>query len=313
MPLILLLIVSVVTSLLVFLAARRYPAPRGGAPTASVAVAETIGRTVAEHTPTRSRLSRRLDPSAATGLALTLALAVVIGGGVLLALVAYLVRSNRQLRHLDRSVAQWGNDHASTLSTHGLNLVTDLAATRTVVVLAVLVAIVELVRTRSRWIVPYLIVVLVGESLLTLAVKDLAHRVRPTLNPLAATLGPSFPSGHSATAAAFFAAVALLFGRGRRPGIRPLLAGVAAGLAVAVALSRVLLDVHWLSDVIAGLALGWAWFCICSVAFGGRLLRFDAAVESAARAADVPLTHDPGRANPEGTRPLPTPSSQTRS
>ena len=42
-----------------------------------------------------------------------------------------------------------------------------------------------------------------------------------------------------------------------------------------------LLDVHWLSDVIAGLALGWAWFAVCSVAFGGRILRFGAAVERA--------------------------------
>ena len=39
-----------------------------------------------------------------------------------------------------------------------------------------------------------------------------------------------------------------------------------------VAGSRVLLDVHWLSDVIAGLALGSAWFSVCVVAFGGRLL-----------------------------------------
>jgi undecaprenyl-diphosphatase len=66
--------------------------------------------------------------------------------------------------------------------------------------------------------------------------------------------------------------------------VRALLAGVAVGLAVAVAASRVLLDVHWLTDVIAGLALGWAWFSVCSIAFGGRLLRFGAGAEIAARA-----------------------------
>jgi undecaprenyl-diphosphatase len=52
-----------------------------------------------------------------------------------------------------------------------------------------------------------------------------------------------------------------------------------------VAGSRVLLDVHWLSDVIAGLALGSAWFSVCVVAFGGRLLEFGAAAEQAARVA----------------------------
>jgi undecaprenyl-diphosphatase len=52
------------------------------------------------------------------------------------------------------------------------------------------------------------------------------------------------------------------------------------GLAVAVGATRVLLGVHWLSDVIAGLALGWAWFAVCAIAFGGRLLRFGATAEA---------------------------------
>ncbi len=288
MPLILLLILSFVAGVLSLLAARRYPASKMKAPTAR-AVAETIGHSVAKHSSLRRRLNRRLDPVAATGLALTVALVVVIGGGLLLAILAYLVRSNSQLVHLDRSVAKWGNDHAGSLSTHGLNLVTDLAGRYTVVVLAVVLAIVEYRRAPSRWIVPFLVVVLAGEGLLTVAVKDLAHRVRPSFNPAAATLGPSFPSGHSATAAAFYAAAALLIGRRRGHNARSLLAGIAAGLAVAVASSRVLLDVHWVSDVIAGLALGWAWFAVCSIAFGGRLLRFGAAVERAAAAADVTL------------------------
>jgi undecaprenyl-diphosphatase len=60
-----------------------------------------------------------------------------------------------------------------------------------------------------------------------------------------------------------------------------LLAAGAVGVAVAVASSRVLLDVHWVSDVVAGVALGWAWFALCAIAFGGRLLRFGAPAEQA--------------------------------
>ena len=48
---------------------------------------------------------------------------------------------------------------------------------------------------------------------------------------------------------------------------------------MAVAASRVLLAVHWTSDVVAGLALGGAWFALCAVAVGGRLLRFGATAE----------------------------------
>ena len=100
------------------------------------------------------------------------------------------------------------------------------------------------------------------------------------------SLGPSFPSGHSATAAALYAAVALVLARGRSPRTRALLAGGAAGIAVGVACSRVMLGVHWLSDVIAGLAFGWAWFSVCAIGFGGRFLRFGAPVEKAERVAE---------------------------
>jgi len=129
----------------------------------------------------------------------------------------------------------------------------------------------------------------------TTAIKDLVGRARPTLNPLAATLGPSFPSGHSSTSAAFYAACALLLGRGRGHRARTLLAGAAVATAVAVAASRVLLDVHWVSDVIAGLALGWAWFSVCAIAFGGRLLRFGSTAEHVADATvpDAP-PREPG-------------------
>jgi membrane-associated phospholipid phosphatase len=64
-----------------------------------------------------------------------------------------------------------------------------------------------------------------------------------------------------------------------------------------VAASRVLLDVHWLSDVIAGLALGWSWFAVCAIAFGGRILRFGATAETAARVADATAAdRDPAQA-----------------
>ena len=206
---------------------------------------------------------------------------------MLLGLLAYLVRTSSHLIRFDNGVAKWGARHASAFSTHGLNAVTQLGSIYTVVGLCVVLAVVETLRTRNRWIVPFIIVAVGGEEVLTLTVKQLVNRARPAFNPAAATLGPAFPSGHAATAAVFYATAALLLGRRRGHTARALLAALAAGIAVAVAASRVLLDVHWLTDVIAGLALGWAWFAVCAIAFGGRLLRFGVAAEVAERAADV--------------------------
>jgi membrane-associated phospholipid phosphatase len=97
--------------------------------------------------------------------------------------------------------------------------------------------------------------------------------------------GKSFPSGHATAAVATYAGFALLFGIRRSLNTKTICAGTAAALAVLIAGTRVLLGVHWRTDVIAGLILGWAWFAICSFAFGGRFLRFGVPVEIAAQAA----------------------------
>jgi membrane-associated phospholipid phosphatase len=287
MPLLFLLALALTVGFVVGLVAWRYPriTARSVAPTLDTA--RKVGETVGKHSRLRAFKDARLDPAAATGLALTLAMVFAIGGGVLLGVLAYLMRTNSELIGIDNGVAKWGNRHASTMSMHVLNDVTQLGGIYTVIVLCVVLAVAETIRDRSIWVTPFIVSVMGGEELLTATVKQLADRLRPTFNPAAATLGPSFPSGHSATAAAFYATAALLLGRWRGRPARAALAGLAAGLAVAVAATRVLLDVHWLSDVIAGLALGWGWFAVCAIAFGGRILRFGAAAETAARVADA--------------------------
>ena len=189
---------------------------------------------------------------------------------------------------MDNAVAGWSFDHRTPLSTSGLHAITELGSIQVVVGLSLVLAAIDFHRTRSRWALLFLLTVMAGMELLTLGVKDLVGRVRPALDPAAASLGPSFPSGHSATSAAFYAAAALILGRTLQQGRRQRLIGLAVGIAVAVAASRVLLDLHWLSDVVGGLALGWGWFALCAGMFGGRLLRPTAAVDIATVEAAAP-------------------------
>ena len=280
MPFLILLVVAAIAGSLVFLLGSRYPTPVvGQAPVQ--AAGEKLGHEAARHPWLSKTLRSRLDPASATGLALTIALVVAIGGGLVLGLLAYLMRTNAQLVSVDNSVGQWEFDHKTYLSTHALQWVTDLASTYAVVIVIVVVAIAEYVRVPNKWVPVFLVSVVVGEIVLVTTVKQALDRVRPSFNPAAATLGPSFPSGHSATAAALYAAVALVVARRRAPRTRALIAGVAAAVAVAVACSRVMLGVHWLSDVLAGLAFGWAWFAVCAIAFGGRFLNFGAPLKTA--------------------------------
>src|SRR5215204_1374262 len=256
MTLLLLFLVAAATAGAVIALTWRWTGAGGpGAPSA-IGAARRAGDVIRRHPGSGTALAKRLDPRAATGLGLTLALVVIVAGGVLLGVLAYLVRGDTELVRLDESVANWGDRNASTFSTDGLNAITHLGEPMVIVGLAAVLAVVETVRTRSVWVVPFIAVVVAGNGVLTTTVKDLADRVRPTLNPIAETLGPSFPSGHSSWSIAFCAATALLMTRGRGRTARALIVGAAAALTVTIAGSRVLLGVHWLSDVIGGLALG---------------------------------------------------------
>ncbi|MEP6622864.1 MAG: phosphatase PAP2 family protein, partial [Acidimicrobiia bacterium] len=237
--------------------------------------------------------TRRRDPSAVTGLALTAATAVIVIGGSLLAALAAFVQSNATLVRIDRGAANWGSTNATTASTRVLRIVTQGGATVTIIVLAVVVVLVALVRQRESVlaIAGFLALVVVGQNLIANVVKAIVDRARPTGHLLAGFSGPSFPSGHATAAFATFSAIALVAGRGRSGHRQAALLGTALGAATMVGASRVLLEVHWLTDVVAGAALGLAWFAASSVAFGGRLLRFGLPVEAGERAADLVARH----------------------
>src|SRR4051812_34938528 len=277
---------ALVLGALFAIAVRRHPGVDPASPRVASAVAHELDRKDQEPR-SRFQLSTRLDPKTETGLLLLLALAVLVVGGFILGVLAFLVRSNSGLLHFDRSVAPWGEEHMTDFAQWMLDFVTSFGSTGVIVGFTVAVFVVEIIRRPTRWLPVFLIAVTVGQTLMTTFIKELLDRVRPTANPIAHTLGPSFPSGHTTGAAACFAAFALVLGRGRSRNVQSLLAGAAVFIAIAVAASRVLLGVHWLSDVIGGLALGWGWFALCSIAFGGRLLRLGAPVEAAERVSEA--------------------------
>ncbi|MBI5088151.1 MAG: phosphatase PAP2 family protein, partial [Actinobacteria bacterium] len=72
------------------------------------------------------------------------------------------------------------------------------------------------------------------------------------------------------------------------------LAGFAALIALTVATSRALLGVHWVSDVLGGLALGWGWFLLVAIIFGGRDQRLGEPAEDAV-GAPLPTSADTNR------------------
>ena len=280
MVLIVLIVIAAGSGVAAAAVVRRWPQVDPSSPRATATLVE---HELERHSRLRQFVRARVDPTVATGLVLSAAVAVVIIGFASVGVLVWMVRAHAVLARFDRGVATWGGDHATGLSTSVLKGVTQLGSTIGVIVVAAIVAIVEMVRRPARLLPVYLALVVLGQNLIANSVKVIVDRARPDIHPLAGFSGPSFPSGHAAAAAATYAACALVLGRARGPRSHTWLAGVAVGIATAVATSRVLLGVHWLTDVLAGLALGWGWFALCSIAFGGRLLRFGAPVEAAER------------------------------
>jgi undecaprenyl-diphosphatase len=269
---------------LVVLALRRWPALDPASARPASRVAHDIEHELERHRGFARFVERRLDPRAATGLALTIALVLVVVGGFVVGVLGLLVRTHNTLIDVDSSVAPWGRANTDAFVQDVLDAVTSLGGWA-LTPIVVVVALVEMARRprQALWAALFVVAVGMGQSVITPSIKHLVERARPIVNPAARSLGPSFPSGHSAGAAACFAALALVAGRGRHRNTQALLMGAAVAIAVMVAASRVLLGVHWLTDVVGGLALGWAWFAVCSIAFGGRLLHFGLPIEAAER------------------------------
>ena len=114
-----------------------------------------------------------------------------------------------------------------------------------------------LVRREWRAAALLLSVTLTGRLLVSL-MKDWTARVRPDAHGhLVPVESLAFPSGHAANATLVWLCLALLLPTNERG--RALAIWGAVWLALAVGLSRVMLGVHWPSDVIGGWAFGLFW------------------------------------------------------
>ncbi len=104
---------------------------------------------------------------------------------------------------------------------------------------------------------------LLGAEATTYALKYLVDRPRPP--PLAglAAISPSFPSAHATVAMALYGFLGLAIAAGL-PGRRTAVLAAAAAVILAIGATRLVLSLHYLSDVAAGYAIGGAWLCVGS-------------------------------------------------
>ena len=101
-------------------------------------------------------------------------------------------------------------------------------------------------------------VAILGALALEVAIKNLVHRARP--ENLIQT-GFSFPSGHAMMAIIFVSLLIYSFKDNfKDKRVRYVLITAASAFFISVGISRIILHVHWFSDVMAGISLSLFWF-----------------------------------------------------
>lgn len=155
-------------------------------------------------------------------------------------------------------VAAWRTDTVVTIA----HLATWLASSMVSALLACTIIAVNWFWTR-RWDIPILVILAVaGSTVITGAIKVLTDRERPGA-ALVDVSSSAFPSGHTVRAAAIFGLLAWIVARTCQHAARRVFIGILLIVPAGVAASRVVLDAHWATDVIAGGVLGAAWLMTC--------------------------------------------------
>jgi membrane-associated phospholipid phosphatase len=200
-------------------------------------------------------------------LHLTLGALVLFGACWAFGEVAASVVRGEPLTVLDIRLAQWLYDHTAPGLTYAMLVITHSNGVVAISLYAFALA-VYLARTHEwYWLTTLVLAVPLGEALNVL-LKLAFHRTRPSFeNPLLVLTTYSFPSGHVAGATLFYGLLAAFLmtktaSWRRRAGIIT----AALTMVVLVALSRMYLGVHYLSDVLAAFAEAVAWLTICLTA-----------------------------------------------
>lgn len=214
-------------------------------------------------------LQARLSPAEFLGLDLTIGAIILIGAVWIFGGIAEDVVTGDPLTVVDRDIAVWLHLHATPTLTDAMKFISLLASWPVVMGICLFLAI-YFVRNRSHYRLLALTLTIPVGMLLSVMLKFAFHRSRPTWDdPILMIESFSFPSGHAMAASLLYGFLAAFGVRKAQAWRWRVLAVLAAGmLVVLIGFSRLYLGVHYLSDVLAGMAAGSAWLALCLTVVG---------------------------------------------
>lgn len=210
-------------------------------------------------------LQARLASGSLYGAYLTVGIVMLAGAVWIFGGIAEDVLTNDPLVLIDKWLAEWFRVHATPQFTQSMRWVSALASTATVVTLSLTLSVLMLYQRLWYWL-GALMAAVGGGMGLNMLLKRLFGRERP-LWADAALADSGFPSGHTMMALILYGFVAIYLILLIKSWFARVLITLAAGATVTlVAVSRLYLGAHYLSDVLAAMAAGTAWLALCLTA-----------------------------------------------
>ncbi|WP_207207767.1 phosphatase PAP2 family protein [Methylibium sp. Pch-M] len=211
------------------------------------------------------RLVSPLPPSGFLALNLGLGFVIVVVSAAIFAGTADEIGIDEELGVLDTAFSDTLRDSVSLATLRVFSLLTRFGDTATLTVLCTVVA-VWLWVVRKRWLALAWVIAIAGNGVLNTTLKGIFERVRPLHeHGLVHELGWSFPSGHSSGAVVAYGMLAYIAMRRLPPAWHLPALLLATAIAFTTGCSRIFLQVHFASDVLAGFASGLAWLTVCVV------------------------------------------------
>lgn len=215
------------------------------------------------------RENGRLPPVAFLLLHMALGFALIVGAAAAFAEIAEELGDGERLGHLDQVFSDAVRAGITPAAERAFALVTRLGDTATLTGLGVAVAVLLALRRRS-WLAVGWSSALIGNALLNTSLKHVFERTRPVHDSsIEQAIGYSFPSGHTSGSVVAYGMLAYLCVRLLPPAWRLPAVLAATAAAWSIGWSRVFLQVHFASDVVAGFASGTAWLGVCILGIEG--------------------------------------------
>lgn len=189
--------------------------------------------------------------------------ALLGAAAVAFALLSWAMLREGRLVALDTRVYGVMRDTFGSGVLQALAWITHLGDDNVLIAAALLVAVV-LAWRRHALLCGLWVFTLLGNGLLIRILKDLFQRTRPVHeHGYAIETGYSFPSGHAAGSMAFYGMLAYVLLVVLPPRWHRRVLAIAVLAVLVIGSSRIVLQVHFLSDVFAGYALALGWLALC--------------------------------------------------